>query len=1545
MTFTITLSEPAGVPVTVNYVTADVSGGATAGTDYTAVATGDNATATITASTNTTTNTTGTFDIDITGDADAEADETFEVTISSPVNATLVSPDTATGTILSDDATALTIESISVAENVGTANVRVSLASPGATAITVPFTITDGTAAADSEFTAPVATELVFFGRDADGYQVGADGNRVNDGTSDVLFTNADKVMTIDIPILDDNVDEDDKSFTIQLGDVANVEELNNGLATITIVDNEAQPTVTIASVTAQNEPSDTPPVTDATYDITVSLSHASEKGVTVGYTVSAGTAVATHDYVLNNTDTSTLTFDSSTTTQNISLTIKADNIDEEDETFSVDLTTVNNAQFGAGADNPQTVTINDNDDAPVISINSVTVTEGTDAGGIFTLTQTPNSGKSVEVTVTYADGSATEGTSEDYQITTTGFTSNSRTFVFDPSNEPAANATIPITFTISDDALDEDAETFTVTLSNPASSTNFSLDTTNNTHIGTATINDNDDEPTLSMANDEQTEGTALTFTPTLSTASGRDVVVTYYTEGSGSFPVSADDYTAVPQEDTGNSIDATTITIPAGSTTPTPAISIASAQDTNPEPDETFTLHYEATNVSAETATGSAIGTIESDDPRTIAITRRVSIAENSSDDAVLDVIVSPAPDADSGDITVTYTLSDTSAGAADYSHTPVALVFTVGGNGKATISIDITDDMINEGNETITVQLANADSINLFGGGTSTITILDNDTTLPEVGFVLANKTVTEGTGAMNDPILVQLTDASGNQIQSGRTVTVLYAFTEGTAKDSEDFKRSTGATGTLTFDPGTMSEPIPVDVIADVYDEVNEMFTIRLSGPSEATLRAGFESSEITITDNDDAPEVSIATTKSVPETDAELDDSITVTLSEASGKTVTVPYTVTAGTATTADFTLASGSLVFTPGDTTTITTTTDDIDFKIIGDTLDEDPESFTITLGGSTLANATLKAGEITGTVTITDNDPEPTLTMANATEDEGTNLEFTPTLDTASGRNVVVTYYTLPSGSFPVDADDYTAVPQEDTAAGTPASTVTILAGQTTPIDNVDSSVDPIEIVSAVDGNPEPDETFTLHYSATNVSTETASGMATGTIVNEDPQTIAINSISIGEDAGTVTLDVILSPAPAAGSPVDVTYTVSGTADGTDSATKDYTHTTGTLNFTNTDNEETISFTIENDEINEDNETIIVSLDDVPGINEFGTGVGTITILDNDGTLPTVGFESPTTATAEGASANADPNILVKLTDGSGNSVVSGRTVTVVFALNEDSAKDPEDFVLETGASNTITFNPGESEKKVPIEIVHDVYNEASESFSITLSSPNNATLGDATNTVTIADNDAQPVASITSEVIVTEADVNEDGTIAVTIDPASGQEVTVPYTVTTGTATSADFTLAEGDVTFTPDSTTGISPTSQNITFNITGDDLDENEEQFTITLGASPTNATRSTTANVGTVKITDNDDQPTLTIDNAAEPEGTTIAFTPTLNEVSGRDVIVTYYTSEGGNFPASSGDYDEVAMEDQSNSIDATTINYSRRSNDSDKCR
>ena len=94
----MTLSHPSSGEVTVQYSTGtDTTGDdpATADTDYTAVS---NATLTISAGA-----TSSTLTISTTEDID-EPDETFLVTLSNPSsNATLGSPNTATGTIVDDD--------------------------------------------------------------------------------------------------------------------------------------------------------------------------------------------------------------------------------------------------------------------------------------------------------------------------------------------------------------------------------------------------------------------------------------------------------------------------------------------------------------------------------------------------------------------------------------------------------------------------------------------------------------------------------------------------------------------------------------------------------------------------------------------------------------------------------------------------------------------------------------------------------------------------------------------------------------------------------------------------------------------------------------------------------------------------------------------------------------------------------------------------------------------------------------------------------------------------------------------------------------------------------------------------------------------------------------------------------------------------------------------------------------------------------------------------------------------------------------------------
>src|SRR5207249_985876 len=95
-------------------------------------------------------------------------------------------------------------------------------------------------------------------------------------------------------------------------------------------------------------------------------------------------------------------------------------------------------------------------------------------------------------------------------------------------------------------------------------------------------------------------------------------------------------------------------------------------------------------------------------------------------------------------------------------------------------------------------------------------------------------------------------------------------------------------------------------------------------------------------------------------------------SIPVNLLAGGSQTVTVNYAVTGGTATGGgvDYTLASGTLTFAPGQTT------QNITISVVDDLLIESSETVVVTLSAPT--NATLGTNT-THTYTITDNDPTP--------------------------------------------------------------------------------------------------------------------------------------------------------------------------------------------------------------------------------------------------------------------------------------------------------------------------------------------------------------------------------------------------------------------------------------------------------------------------------------------------------------------------------------------------------------------------------------
>ena len=281
--------------------------------------------------------------------------------------------------------------------------------------------------------------------------------------------------------------------------------------------------------------------------------------------------------------------------------------------------------------------------------------------------------------------------------------------------------------------------------------------------------------------------------------------------------------------------------------------------------------------------------------------------------------------------------------------------------------------------------------------------------------------------------------------------------------------------TATSGTLSFPVGTTSRTVTVAVLGDVLDEANETFTVVLSAPTNATL-SGTGTGTGTITDNDATPSLSI---NNVTVTEGNVNAVLTVTLSAVSGRTVTVNYATANGTATApADYTATSGTLTFAPG----VTTRT--IAVAVVSDTLDENNETVAVNLSGA--VSATISDSQ--GIVTITDDDPAPTMAINNVTVTEGNagtkNATFTVTLSAASGRDVSVTAATV--NGTATAGSDFNAL----------TTTLNFAAGATTQV---------VNIVIRGDTTRESNELYGVTLSAA-VHATISDSLGVGTITNDN-------------------------------------------------------------------------------------------------------------------------------------------------------------------------------------------------------------------------------------------------------------------------------------------------------------------------------------------------------------------------------------------------------------------------------------------------------
>ena len=283
------------------------------------------------------------------------------------------------------------------------------------------------------------------------------------------------------------------------------------------------------------------------------------------------------------------------------------------------------------------------------------------------------------------------------------------------------------------------------------------------------------------------------------------------------------------------------------------------------------------------------------------------------------------------------------------------------------------------------------------------------------------------------------------------------------------------------------------------------------------------------------------------------------------------------------------------------------------------------------------------------------------------------------------------------------------------------------------------------------------------------------------------------------------------------------------------------------------------------------------------------------------------------------------------VTVTEDSGSAVFrvslsreNNEVVTVDYSTFDGTATAGSDY---TATSATLTFEPGETRKTIPVEVLDDDEVEGDEILTVRLSDARNATLGAAEATGTIRDDDTdEQRPSGRPELVIHDVAVAENAGSAVFrvgLSAESDQAVTVAYRTSDWTATAgADYTATNGTLVFQP------GETRKAIAVPVLDDSEEEGDETFTMRL-SDVRNATLVDPEGTGTIRDDDADDGadgpsspsglPALVIDDVTVAEdGGSAPFTVSLSRQSGAAVTVAYETSDwtataGSDYTATSG--------------------------------
>ena len=619
----------------------------------------------------------------------------------------------------------------------------------------------------------------------------------------------------------------------------------------------------------------------------------------------------------------------------------------------------------------------------------------------------------------------------------------------------------------------------------------------------------------------------------------------------------------------------------------------------------------------------------------------------------------------------------------------------------------------------------------------------------------------------------------------------TATVDYVVGDGSATAVGERGAAGGhdfgpvAPGTFTFEPGETEKTITVLVSGDETDEPDETVLLTLSNPvlvsrltqdshvcptsgsnypipgscpDYSTIHHPADPAAGTILNDDPTPTLSVSAPESaVTEGEALV---FPLTLSNPSADDITVHYTLAGSATAEADYEgAASGTVTFAPGDSGSVKS----IALTTLDDEVDEEAETveLTLSLPDPDPGRVTLDTASATGT--ILDNDlPKVTVEPIAAVITEASAAEFELTrVGVLSGELAV---------AFVIGDGD-------GVLSGVPPTTATF---------GVDADTVIVTLLLDNDSVDEPDATLTLTLTDGDDYDLGIPSAATITVQDDDatPKVSIADAESVTEGEALVFPLTLSHPSATR---ITVPYSLGGTA----TQDADYTDSgSGSVTFAPLETTKSITFSTTDDDVYEpDDETVVVTLADGDAHDLDESFVGTGTIQDNDDAPKALIADAP--AVPEGGTL-AFP---VEL------SHPSAVETTVTYTLG-GTATAGDDYT-DSGAGS-VTFAAGSEQETISLTTVDDTVDEADETVEVTLADGDAHDLDDASfrGTGTIQDNDLPAVTIVAdarfvlegrpAEFTLTRHSVDNSGSLDVSFtvtDPGGALDGDAPSKVTFG------------------------------------------------------------------------------------------------------------------------------------------------------------